>query len=141
MAGRGRPGKADEAGAAGTAARLRHDLGKYIRLSAPASIETDTEALRARLAADVLATRKGPGGAIPAAEVFRMWLREGGSALSERPPYAEPIRRIRRSLETLETLSRKLPTLTRTELERLDCLTRAIAEECRALKTSTREAR
>src|SRR5262249_16093600 len=44
MAGRGRPGKAEEeAGAAGTASRLRHDLGKYIRLSAPASIESDTE--------------------------------------------------------------------------------------------------
>ena len=142
MAGRGRPGKAErEAGAAGTAARLRHDLGKYIRLSAPASIEADTEVLRARLAADVLATRKSPGGAVPATEVFWTWMREGGSELSERPPYAEPIRRIRRSLETLERLSRKLPTLSRAELERVDGLTRAIAEECRALATAGREAR
>jgi hypothetical protein len=142
MAGRGRPGKAEkEAGAAGTAARLRHDLGKYIRLSAPASIEDDTEALRARLAADVLSTRTGPGGAIPAAEVFRAWMREGGNELSDRPRYAEPLRRIRRSLETLETLSRKLATLSRPELERLDGLTRAIAEECRALTSAGRETR
>jgi hypothetical protein len=142
MAGRARPGKAEkEAGAAGAAARLRHDLGKYIRLSAPASIEADTEALRARLAADVLATRTGPGGAVPAAEVFRAWLREGGSELSDRPPYADPIRRIRRSLETLESLSRKLATLSRTELERLDGLTRAIAEECRALGSAGRDPR
>jgi hypothetical protein len=142
MAGRGRPGKAErEAAAAGTAARLRHDLGKYIRLSAPGSIENDTEALRARLAADVLATRKGPGGAVPAADVFRAWMRDGGNALSDRPPYAEPLRRIRRSLETLETLSRKLATLSRPELERLDGLTRAIAEECRSLTSARRETR
>jgi len=142
MAGRGRPGKAEKgAGAVRTAERLRHDLGKYIRLSAPASIESDTEELRARLAADVLATRSGPGGAVPAAEVFREWLREGGNALSEHAPCAEPIRRIRRSLDTLEPLTRKLAKLSRAELERVDGLTRAIAEECRALASAAKESR
>jgi hypothetical protein len=133
-AGRGRAQGARVADeAAGLAARLRHDLGKYVRLSAPAGIEADTERLRERLEVDVTATRKGPGGAESAADVFRGWLRDGGEALEKRPAFAAPIARIRRAVEEGEELSRTLATLSREELERLDAVTRTIAEECRRL--------
>jgi len=141
-AGRGRAQQARVAdGAAGMAARLRHDLGKYVRLSAPASIESNTERLRERLAADVTATRKSPGATESAAEVFRGWLQDGGNALEKSPPFAAPIARIRRAVEAAEELSRALATLSREELERLDGLTRTIAEECRRFAAAASEDR
>lgn len=131
-AGRGRAQQARVAdGAAGMAARLRHDLGKYVRLSAPASIESDTERLRERLAADVTATRKSPGRAESAADVFRSWLQDGGNSLEKSPAFAAPIARIRRAVEEAEEISREMASLSRADLERLDALTRTIAEECR----------
>ena len=120
------------------AARLRHDLGRYIRFWAPETVEADTEALRERLTRDVLSTRSGPSGAIPAADVFDAWLAEegrhfedGSSALSE----------IRQGIGVLRGLAARLPELRRAELEQLDGLTRSIAEGCRRLSRESRTRR
>jgi hypothetical protein len=124
--------------AAEAAARLRHDLGKSVRLSAPEQLEADTEALRARLAADVLATRSGPGGVKSAAAVFEAWMREDGDALTRRAALSEPIGRIEDCVAEASDLAKRLSTLSREELERLDGLTRTIAEECRTLLAAAR---
>src|SRR5262249_27653586 len=103
--------------------------------------ESNTERLRGRAAADVTATRKSPGGAESAAEVFECWLQDGGNALEKSPTLAAAIARIRRAVEEAEKMSRALATLSREELERLDALTRTIAEECRRFAAAAREDR
>ena len=111
------------------AKRLRHDLGRYIRFWAPEHIEAETEALRERLARDVLSTRSGPDGVRSAVEVFDDWMAEEG-------PLFEPsdaLRRLRAAIEELRDVSRRLPELGRSELERLDALTTVIAEATRKL--------
>ncbi len=60
--------------------RLKHDVGKVLRWSAPEKRETDPEALRARLAADLLAPRLASG-ALAKGDVLQMfleWKREDG---------------------------------------------------------------
>ena len=109
--------------------RLRHDLGRYVRFSAPANPEADTEALRRRLARDVLATRSGPEGVVPAAAIFDRWLREEGAAFEGSPS----LRALRSAMEELGRLAARLPELDRAGLERLDALAAAIAAECRRL--------
>jgi hypothetical protein len=112
------------------AARLRHDLGRYIRFWAPETLETDTEALRERLIRDVLSTRSGPSGTIPAADVFDAWLAEEGSHFEDG---SAALTDIRQGIDALRGLAARLPELQRAELEELDGLTRSIAEGCRRL--------
>ncbi|HEY1252298.1 MAG TPA: hypothetical protein VGH97_14030 [Thermoanaerobaculia bacterium] len=123
-------------GVSEAAERLRHDLAKAIRFSAPEVLETDTEALRARLHADVATTRRGPSGTHSAAEVFDAWWREEsrhfGGALARR------VDEIARTVEEIRGLAARLPSLARPELERLDDLTRRVASECRALASEAR---
>ena len=119
---------ADATLAARAARRLRHDLGRYIRFWAPEEREADSEALRERLARDVLSTRSGPAGVIPATAVFDAWLAEEGHLF---PP--AKLEALRRAVDALRSLAPRLPELGRPELEELDRLTRTIAEECRRL--------
>jgi hypothetical protein len=116
------------------AGRLRHDLGKYIRLSAPSSLETDTEALRARLRSDVLATRSGTAGTETAPQVFEAWMREDGALLAGEAS----LDRIRRAIEEVRVLASRLEGLARPELEGLDALTQTIARETRRLVDAAR---
>ena len=111
------------------AGRLRHDLGRYIRFSAPVTPEADTEALRERLARDVLATRSGPDGVQPAVAIFDEWLAEEGELFEP----SAALRGLREAIEQVRDLSRRLPDLSRSDLERLDELTAVIAEACRKL--------
>lgn len=113
--------------------RLRHDLAKYIRLSAPLRREADTEALRQRLRADVLATRSGGAGARGAVEIFDAWKKEESLVLPGSGPVARRLERITMKIETVRSLAAKLDQLGREELVRLDVLTREIAGGCRDL--------
>ena len=123
-------------GASEAAARLKHDLGKGIRFSAPEALERDAEALRARLSADVARTRRGPAGTRSAAEVFDAWREEDGRHL--RGPLAGRVAAIGRTVEEIRGLAARLDALGRPELERLDSLTRVVAEACRALADEAR---
>jgi hypothetical protein len=118
----------DPAEAARAAQRLAHDLGRYVRFSAPSALEEDTEALRERLARDVLATRSGPHEVLPAAAVFDAWLAEEGHLFE-----SERLQTLRLSIEALRALATRIPRLGRGELEELDRLTLTIAGECRRL--------
>jgi uncharacterized protein YicC (UPF0701 family) len=118
------------------AERLRHDLGKPIRFSAPEDPEAETEALRARLHADVAATRRGPSGSQSAAEVFDAWRREEGRHFAG--ALATRVDGIARAIEEIRGLGEGIAALSRAELERLDALTRQVASECKALAAETR---
>jgi hypothetical protein len=115
------------------ALRLRHDLGKYIRLSAPARREADTEALRRRLRDDVLATRSDGAGARGAVEIFDAWKKEERSVLPSSGPAARRLDRIAMKIEMVRALAPRLDRLGREELVQLDLLTRQIAHGCRDL--------
>lgn len=116
--------------------RLKHDLAKSIRFSAPEVLETETEALRSRLHADVATTRRGPSGSRSAAEVFDAWRDEEGRHFSG--PLARRVDAIARAVEEIRGLTAKLQALARPELERLDSLTRLVSEECRVLAAEAR---
>jgi hypothetical protein len=116
------------------ARRLRHDLGKYIRFSAPTACEAADEDLRERLRLDLNATRSGPGGTVSAIELFDDWRKKEGLLFSHPGPLREHLDRISASVETLRALMPALESLSRSGLEELDRATLAIAEETRALE-------
>ena len=118
------------------AERLRHDLAKAIRFSAPEVPESETEALRARLLADVAKTRRGHSGTQSAADVFDAWRRE--SARHFAGALARRVDDIAAAIEEIRGLTVRLPSLARSDLERLDALTRRVASECRALAGEAR---
>jgi hypothetical protein len=130
VAPRSRPSEAERVLEA--ARRLRHDLGKYVRFSAPPQRETDAEMLRERLRSDVLSTRSGPDGVCGAVEVFESWRREHPS-LPRSGRFGERLGRITRAVSVIGELAPALDRLSREELERLDLATLEIARECRAL--------
>jgi hypothetical protein len=62
--------------------RLKHDVGKALRWSAPEEREKDAEALRARLAADLLPRASGGGANRNVLQKFFEWKREEGPLFS-----------------------------------------------------------
>jgi hypothetical protein len=120
------------------AGRLRHDIGKAIRLSAPDTLETDAEFLRARLNSDVRETRRGPGGATGAVELFARWRRETEGLFPAGGPLGARVATIAELMSAIAPLSEALDTLDRAGLERLDRLTRELARECRNLADEAR---
>jgi hypothetical protein len=124
--------------AAGAAERLRHDLGKAIRLSAPDSRERSTEALRARLHADVLETRRDASGPSPAADVFERWWMASADHFPRGSDLRRRVDRVAHAMEEIRDLAARLPRLERPDLERLDRLTEDVARACRALGAAAR---
>ena len=59
--------------------RLKHDVGKALRWSAPEEPETDPAALRARLAADLLPRATDAGAKRDVLKSFFEWKRDEGS--------------------------------------------------------------
>jgi hypothetical protein len=121
------------------ALRLRHDLGKYIRLSAPETVERDTQALRDRLESDVLATRSGPAGRHTASAVFDSWMRDYQALFPRGGALAERLAAVARAIGGIRELEGKIASLSRAELLRLDALTREVAEECRLFQIEAGE--
>ena len=110
---------------ASAAVRLKHDVGKAVRWSAPAVAEDDPEALRRRLENDLVRTR--------AIEVFDAWLSENGPLFLSEPGW---VLRITRMSEAIERIRARLPHLSGLDPQGLDVLDKAtmvLAEESRAL--------
>ena len=122
------------------AERLRHDVGKSVRLSAPDVLEADTEALRARLRADVLETRRDRSGSTAAATLFDAWRQEQGG-LFQAGALADRLAELGRAIDQVRRLAARLDALDRPGLERLDGLTREVAERCRELSAAAKAAR
>ena len=122
-----------------SARRLRHDLGKAVRFSAPGREEESEEELRGRLLADLLRTRSGPSGVMSAPMVFDAWLAEEGEGFSAIPTLAGRVAAISASIEEIRDLLRRLDGVSRAELVRLDEAALSVAEECRALAQAATE--
>lgn len=115
------------------ALRLKHDLGKYIRLSAPERREVSTPELRRRLEDDLLRTRSGPSGSMSAPKVFDAWRAEEGEGFSTLPELASRVAAISLAIEDIRGLLPRMAGLSREELIRLDEASLAVAEGCREL--------
>lgn len=122
-----------------SARRLRHDLGKAVRFSAPGRREESEEELRGRLRADLLRTRSGPSGVMSAPRVFDAWLAAEGEGFSAIPALARRVAAISASIEEIRDLLRRLDDVSRDELVRLDEAALRVAEECRALSHAAAE--
>ncbi len=73
--------------------RLKHDVGKALRWSAPEEREEDAEALRARLVADLLPRTRGGGAGRDVLESFFEWKREEGPLFASGDPDLEAVER------------------------------------------------
>jgi hypothetical protein len=71
--------------------RLKHDVGKALRWSAPEEQETNAAALRERLAADLLPHASGGGANRNVLESFLEWKREEGSMFDAGDPELQAV--------------------------------------------------
>lgn len=112
--------------------RLKHDLGKYVRFSAPDREEMDPEALRARLALDLLATRRTDEETLSAVDLYDRWEREDGDLLAGEA-FAPDLSALRDAVETMRRLLPRLAALAGPDLLRLDAAARVVVEKTAAL--------
>jgi hypothetical protein len=73
--------------------RLKHDVGKALRWSAPEERETNPDELRARLVADLLPRTRGGRAGRDALESFIEWKREEGPLFPSGDPDLEAVER------------------------------------------------
>jgi hypothetical protein len=71
--------------------RLKHDVGKALRWSAPEERETNPDELRARLVADLLPRTKGGRAGRDVLESFFEWKREEGPLFASGDPDLEAL--------------------------------------------------
>lgn len=113
--------------------RLKHDLGKAVRWSAPSRRERDAESLRRRLAADLSRTRTVAGRTQNAVELFDTWRSEEADAFRPAPPWAERLERIAEAVDTVRARLPRLEELELAELHLLDEASLRIQQETRGL--------
>jgi hypothetical protein len=87
----------------------------------------------------VLSTRRDASGTRSAAEVFEHWRSEEARLFPTEGALADWLSRLGLTIGEIRNLERKIDTLDRSGLERLDLLTRAVAQECRALADAARD--
>jgi len=66
--------------------RLKHDIGKAVRWSAPEERETNADELRDRLRGDLLSRASGGGASRNVLEIFFEWKREEGPLFASGDP-------------------------------------------------------
>jgi hypothetical protein len=118
---------------ASAAFRLKHDVGKAVRWSAPAVAEGNPEALRRRLEIDLQRARVGPEGAQSAVQVFDVWMSEDGPLFLSEPGWMLRITRMSEAIEKIRARLTHLSGLDRKGLDVLDEATIVLDEESRAL--------
>jgi hypothetical protein len=111
------------------ALRLKHDVGKAIRWSAPAEPERDPRALRVRLAADLGA--RGAGGPAPGGLLvsFERWKKEEAALFRGDADLAD----IEAAMATVRELLPLLATLEERQLRRLDEACHDVQRHCSSL--------
>jgi hypothetical protein len=97
--------------------RLKHDVGKALRWSAPEERETEMEGLRARLAADLVGRASGGGANRDALQSFFEWRRENGPMFPADDP---DLQGLERAMAILERLVPRLRLLEESSLLSLD---------------------
>ncbi len=73
--------------------RLKHDVGKAVRWSAPEERETNMDELRARLTRDLLGRANGGGAREDVLKIFFEWKREEGPSFASGDPDLEALER------------------------------------------------
>ena len=96
--------------------RLKHDVGKALRWSAPDVREMDSEALRKRLASDLLPSGDGAARR-DVLQSFLEWKKEEGPMFASADPDLETVER---ALAVLRRLTPGLPSLKEKSLVALD---------------------
>jgi len=109
--------------------RLKHDVGKALRWSAPEQRETDSAALRARLAADLLPKVAGDGARRDVLKSFFEWKREEGSMFDSSDA---DLLALEDAMATVARLSPGLLSLKEISLSSLQSLDDACVEASRA---------
>src|SRR5512141_2676610 len=109
--------------------RLKHDVGKALRWSAPEERETDPVALRTRLAADLLPPASGGAARRDVLEEFFEWKREEGHMFDAGDPDLEAVER---AMAEVRRLAPRLLALEEISLSSLVSLDSACQEASRA---------
>ena len=110
--------------------RLKHDVGKALRWSAPEEREKDVEALRARLVADLLPRTRGGGAGRDVLESFLEWKREEGPLFPADDP---DLRTLTDAMAVVARLVSRLPSLDDSSLLSLDEACVQASRTCTAL--------
>src|SRR5664279_4811295 len=79
--------------------RLKHDVGKAVRWSAPEEREQDIEELRGRLRRDLLSRANGGGAREDVLKIFFEWKREEGPLFSAGDPDLQALDRAMAAVE------------------------------------------
>jgi hypothetical protein len=109
--------------------RLKHDVGKALRWSAPEERETDTRALRARLAADLLSRASGGGAGSDVLKIFFEWKREEGAMFDPSDP---DLKALEDAMAVVARLAPRLSSLEEISFSSLASLDSACVEASRA---------
>jgi hypothetical protein len=110
-------------------ARARHDLGKYVHFEARWLAESASEAdLREALAADLLRTRRGPGGTQSAATT---WAELRAGLVAEAPDVA--LEGVDAGVRELAEAAARLESMELAELRELAERARQVADAVRGL--------
>jgi hypothetical protein len=96
--------------------RLKHDVGKALRWSAPEEREMDVEELRGRLRRDLLSRANGGGANRDVLESFFEWKREEGPLFASGDPDLEALERAMTEVGRLA----KSPSFSESQLVALD---------------------
>ena len=110
--------------------RLKHDVGKALRWSAPEEREKDVDALRARLVADLLPRTRGGGAGRDVLESFLEWKREEGPLFPADDP---DLRTLTDAMAVVARLVSRLPSLDDSSLLSLDEACVQASRTCTAL--------
>jgi hypothetical protein len=111
------------------ALRLKHDVGKAIRWSAPAEAERDIEVLRSRLGADLGVSTAGRLAPSRLLVAFEEWKSEEGALFRGDADLAD----IEAAMATVRELLPLLATLEERQLRRLDEACHDVQRHCSSL--------
>lgn len=109
--------------------RLKHDVGKALRWSAPEEREKDAASLRKRLAADLLPPASGGGAKGDVLKIFFEWKREEGPMFASDDP---DLQALEDAMAIVARLAPRLSTLEEIPLASLSSLDSACVEASRA---------
>jgi hypothetical protein len=109
--------------------RLKHDVGKALRWSAPEQRETDPAALRARLAADLLPQAAAGGARRDVVKIFFEWKREEGPMFDSSDAEMQALEQ---AMATVARLAPDLLSLNEISFSSLQSLDDACVEASRA---------
>jgi hypothetical protein len=112
--------------------RLKHDVGKAVRWSAPEEREKDAASLRRRLAADLLPSTSGGVAQRDVVKSFFEWKREEGAMFPSDDPDLEAVEKAMAEVCRLAPRLRSLEEISFSSLLSLDSACQEASRACTA---------